>query len=329
MARPLRIQYAGAIYHAMARGNGRQRIFHEDRDYQRMTDGLAKTVGRTGWEVFAFVWMPNHIHLFFRTPQPNLSKGMQYLLSGYANWYANRHQTPGHLFQGRFKGELIEGESYFWTVSRYLHLNPVRGRRPLVGHPADWHWSSYGGYANSRRQLDFVCYDSVYDAWQGEAGGKDAARAYQRFVESGLAETPANPLLDAWEGWLLGSEDFVKRIKAKFSESSSTNRSRQARQLAAMDPARIIQAVADHFGEDVLEYRQRRSSAAGRDLAAYLAHRRTTATLGALAADFGLTNPDSVSNLIRRAEKKRESSHKQRTAEREIIESLVKTENRI
>ena len=75
MARPLRIQYAGAIYHAMARGNGRQLLFHGNDDYQRMTDGLDKTVSRTGWEVFAFVWRPNHIHLFFRTPQPNLSKG--------------------------------------------------------------------------------------------------------------------------------------------------------------------------------------------------------------------------------------------------------------
>ena len=143
MARPLRIQYAGAIYHVMARGNGRQLLFHEDRDYQRMLDGLEKTVGRTGWEVFSFVWMPNHIHLFFRTPQPNLSKGMQYLLSGYANWYAKRHRRTGHLFQGRFKGELIEDDSYFWNVSRYIHLNPVRGKRPLVEHPADWQWSSF------------------------------------------------------------------------------------------------------------------------------------------------------------------------------------------
>jgi putative transposase len=104
MAGPLRIQYARAIYHATARGNGRQRrfhgqrLFHEDDDYddyQQMTDGLQKTVGRTGWEVFAYAWMPNHIHLFFRTPRPNLSKGMQYLLSGYANWYAKRHQRTG------------------------------------------------------------------------------------------------------------------------------------------------------------------------------------------------------------------------------------------
>jgi REP element-mobilizing transposase RayT len=207
----------------MARGNGRQRLFHEDRDYQRMTEGLEKTVERTGWEVLAFVWMPNHIHLFFRTPEPNLSKGMQYLLSGYANWYATRHQRSGHLFQGRFKGELIEDESYFWTVSRYLHLNPVRGKRRLVEHPADWSWSSYRGYCKASQKLDMVAYDHVYKAWQGETGGKDPARAYRRFVEQGLRERPTSPFVDAWEGWLLGSEGNLIRRAEKSRAKSPTH----------------------------------------------------------------------------------------------------------
>ena len=80
MARPLRIEFPNAIYHVMARGNGRQAISHIDDDYQQMTDGLAKTVSRTGWQVLAYVWIPNHIHHFVRTPKPNLSRGMQYLL---------------------------------------------------------------------------------------------------------------------------------------------------------------------------------------------------------------------------------------------------------
>ena len=95
----------------MARGNAKQAIFHIEDDYRRIVDGLSKTVGRTVWEVFAYVWMPNHIHLFLRTPKPNLSKGMHDLLSGYANWYAKRHQRTGHLFQGRFRAGLVEDES--------------------------------------------------------------------------------------------------------------------------------------------------------------------------------------------------------------------------
>ena len=221
MARPLRIQYPGAIYHVMSRGNDRQKLFHGDDDYQRMFDGLEKTVDRTGWEVFAFVWMPNHIHLFFRTPQPNLSKGMQYLLSGYANWYAKRHRRVGHLFQGRFKGELIEDETYFWNVSRYVHLNPVRGKRPLVEHPRDWRWSSYPGYALKSQRLDWMAYDSVWQAWQGETGAKSPQRAYLTFVEAGWKNPPTNPLDASWEGWVLGSKMFLKTIKSRMGPFES------------------------------------------------------------------------------------------------------------
>jgi len=144
--------------------------------------------------------MPNHIHLVVRTPIPNLSRGMQYLLSGYANWYAKRHQRTGHLFQGRFKAELVEDESYFWTLSRYVHLNPVRGKCPLVDHPSAWTWSSYPGYCRKSARVDWIDYESVLAAWQGEMGGKDSALAYRRFVESGLETPPCNPLENALEG---------------------------------------------------------------------------------------------------------------------------------
>jgi len=99
MARPLRIEFAGAIYHAMSRGNARQKIFRDERDYGRFLEGLAATIDKFRFELFGFVCMPNHVHLFFRTPEPNLSRGMQYLLSGYANWFSTRHRRPGHLFQ--------------------------------------------------------------------------------------------------------------------------------------------------------------------------------------------------------------------------------------
>jgi REP element-mobilizing transposase RayT len=114
------------------------------------------TVDRYGWEMFSFVIMPNHFHVFLRTPQPNLSRGMQYLASGYANWYAKRHRRPGHLLQGRFNSQLVEDETYFWSVSRYIHLNPVRGKSSLVSHPREWRWSSYPGYGSRRARFDWI-----------------------------------------------------------------------------------------------------------------------------------------------------------------------------
>jgi REP element-mobilizing transposase RayT len=116
MSRPLRVEYRGAIYHVMCRGNARQRIFHDDADHQRLVDGLALTVSRFGWELFSFVLMPNHFHLFFRTPQPSLSRGMQYLASGYANWFAKRQRglttQPENPFRDATQGWLLGSPSF-------------------------------------------------------------------------------------------------------------------------------------------------------------------------------------------------------------------------
>ncbi len=99
MARQLRVQFPGAIYHVVTRGDGRQQIFHDGGHYDRFTRGLKEEVTRRGWKVLSYCWMPNHIHLLVQTPEPNLARGMQHWLSGYANWYSKRNQRVGHLFQ--------------------------------------------------------------------------------------------------------------------------------------------------------------------------------------------------------------------------------------
>jgi putative transposase len=303
MARPLRIEYAGAIYHVMSRGNARQAIFRDDVDRQGLLDGLEDTVTRYGWEVFSFVFMPNHIHLFFRTPQPNLSRGMQRLLSSYANRYARRHRRPGHLFQGRFKGELIEDDGYFWSVSRYIHLNPVRGKRPLVSHPRDWLWSSYPGYGDQRKRLPWVSYDLVLAAWQGGSGGSNPAAAYRRYVEQGLQRPPKNPLAGAAHGWLLGGKDFVDRIRGEMKDPQFVDEVPRARTLGAVDVESVFEAVTDYFDVDRAILSLRGDGHIARAVAAWLARRLTTATLRELAGPLGLGRPESVSNLTRRVDR--------------------------
>jgi REP element-mobilizing transposase RayT len=133
MPRRLRIEYEGAIYHVMARGNARQDIVRDDDDRRRLLDDLERVVGRAGWELLSFVVLSNHLHLLLKTPRPNLGRGMQAFLSAYALWWGRRRRRRGHLFQGRYRAELIEDETYYWTVSRYIHLNPVRAR--LVARP--------------------------------------------------------------------------------------------------------------------------------------------------------------------------------------------------
>ena len=159
MPRKPRVQFPGAVYHIVTRGDGRRELFHDEGHYERFTRGLSDEVKRSAWKVLAFCWMPNHIHLLLTTPEPNLSAGMQHWLSGYANWYAKRNRPTGHLFPGRYKSFLVEHESYYWTLSRYVHLNPCVGQRTLCDRPHGWKHSSYGGYAQKRGRLDFVDYE--------------------------------------------------------------------------------------------------------------------------------------------------------------------------
>ena len=323
MARPLRIEYPGAIYHVISRGNQRRSIYEDEHDYQRFLQGLEQTVGRFGWELLSFVLMPNHFHLFVRTPLPNLSRGMQYLVSGYANWYAKRHNRPGHLMQGRFKASLVEDETYFWSVSRYLHLNPVRGRRPLVAHPVEWPWSSYPGYARKRARLRWVAYEAVHSAWRGEMGGNDAETAYRRFVEQGLATKPEDPFREAVGGWLLGGPKLVDRVRSGMKVPRNPDAVPAVRLLTSIDYRTVLLAVADHFGVTLESFRHQRTGELSRDLAAWLARELTPVTLRDLSAEFGLTHPDSVRNLIGRATHALEDSPRLRKEIETLRQSIL------
>ena len=126
MSRPLRIEYSGALYHVMNRGNRRELVFRKVADYELFLSRLERFSAEFGVEVLSYCLMPNHFHLFLRTRQANLSRFMQSLLNSFTVAMNRRDNSSGHLFQGRFKAQLVEGVGYFDTLSRYIHLNPVR-----------------------------------------------------------------------------------------------------------------------------------------------------------------------------------------------------------
>jgi len=306
MPRPPRIEFEGAVYHVMSRGNGRQRIVHDDRDRRRLDEGLEAAVERFDWRVLAYVWMDNHLHVAVRTPRPNLARGMQHLLSSYANFHARRHGRGGHLFQGRYQALLIGGEGYYWDVTRYVHLNPLRAG--LVQKPQDWRWSSYGGYHDRRRRVPWVAYDEVLAAWSASYGGSrsHAADAYRAFVARGVEDPPPSPLNEARGGWILGPEAFVKKVRklaaaANDDAGGGATRARYAQAvLGDCSLEDVMKAVCREYrvGEDAL--RRRGDGHPARAAAAWLVRRHTPATLADVAPLLGLSRPESVPNLTRK-----------------------------
>jgi len=188
MPRQLRVEYAGAIYHVMNRGDRREPIFKDDADRQRFVETLGEACVRTGWQVHAYVLMPNHFHLVVETPQPNRVAGMKWFLGTYISRFNRRHKLSGHLFSGRYKSLIVDGSGsgYLKSVCDYVHLNPARAK--LVARdapPASCAWSSWPAYllAPSKRPV-WLRVDRLLGEW---GIPKDSPAGRQR-LEQALEE---------------------------------------------------------------------------------------------------------------------------------------------
>jgi len=309
MARPLRIQFPGAIYHVISRGNERKPIVRDDADRQKRVDWLRRAVETYGWQLHAFALMNNHEHLFVETPEGNLSAGMQYLNGSYTSYFNRRHRRAGHLFQGRFKGHLVEEEGHFLEISRYIHLNPVRAKMAIG--PGEYPWSSYAGFVRARKMLGWICYAKVLGEFDCQPIA--ARRAYGRFVQAGIDQPPGSPFGQAIGGLLVGSEKFASRIKRIVDATPDDREVPDLRRLKNRPTiSRILAAVADHFGYDEVPWKAgRRSEDAARAAAAYLARVRFGYSATSVGQALDYRDSSGVSHAVKRIEA---APHQLRTA---------------
>jgi len=303
MARPLRIEIDGGLYHVTSRGWQRQVVVRDERDRQRWVELLDRVATRCGWRVFAWVLMSNHFHLYLRTPQPNLSAGMHDLNSGYASYFNRRYRRCGALLQGRFKAVLVEDESHALELSRYVHLNPVRAR--LVERPDEYGWSSYRDYLGSRQAPAWLDWETVL----GELA-KDrsrARRAYRRFVEAGVSQSPASPLEAVVGGMFLGSGAWVDRWRRRLALEPLRKGVPAHRQLAWRPAlADIVAAVSEAFDVEPAEVlASRRHGNEARSAAIYLARRVADEAVGTIGEYFGGVTSAAISKVVARAEDRR------------------------
>ena len=254
MARPLRIEYPGAVYHVTSRGNARQDIVDDDRDRLQWRSLLAHVVDRFGWHCYAYCLMDNHYHLLIETPKPNLSLGMRQLNGRYTQMYNRRYARVGHLFQGRFTAILVEKETYLLELCRYVVLNPVRAN--LVPYPRQWAWSSYRATVGDTKAHDWLRTDWILG--QFGAHERAAQAGYRAFVAEGRgAPRPWEQLTGQI---YLGSEEFVAKHQPNRVIRDIPRRQTQAHRPSLLvlfqrkgKPAQLIYTAYRQYGYRLAE----------------------------------------------------------------------------
>jgi REP-associated tyrosine transposase len=172
----LRTEIAGATYHVIARGVDRRRIFVDDEDYETYTRLLATATRRQGWHLLGYCLMPNHVHLLIETPETNLGNGMQWLQSIYALAFNERHCRDGHLFQGRYKSPLVDGDEAFVKTTAYIAVNPVAAA--LCKRARDWPWGSHALVSRARPVPAWLAHDRLVDRLEAIT----SARCYDELI---------------------------------------------------------------------------------------------------------------------------------------------------
>lgn len=212
MARPLRIEYPGALYHVTSRGDRQEAIFDDDQDRTAFLNILDEVVSRFRWRCHAYCLMGNHYHLMIETPEANLTKGMRQLNGVFTQWSNRRHKRSGHLFQGRYKAILVDRDSYFLELGRYIVLNPVRAA--MVKHPRLWAWSSYAAMIGKSATPAWLTTGDLLAQFGKRRAG--ARRRYQQFVAEGMG---AASIWENLNGQIyLGDDDFVEQMREKLGE---------------------------------------------------------------------------------------------------------------
>lgn len=308
MPRQPRIEYPGAYYHVMSRGDRRERIFEDDEDRRMFLKVLEENCRRCGWQVVSWVLMGNHFHLQIRTPEPNLAVGMKWMLGTYTMRFNRRHRLAGHLFQGRYKAIPIEEGEYLLRVSDYIHLNPVRAG--LV----DWKkggdvlrsygWSSYpevAGYAKAglcARQKPALL------RWCGFKARDH--RAYRRRMGL-LAAQERKDRGKGWEelrrGWCVGEEGFGERLLVrvgdKLRECQRASLSGEAvRQHDEAEAERLVQEALELLGWSGEVLARTRKAAPEKEVVAWILRHKTTASASWIAQRLCMGHPTSVTNAL-------------------------------
>ena len=214
MARQLRVEFPGTLYHVTSRGNARQRIFDDNEDREQFLAVLQEVVLRFNWLCHAYCLMDNHYHLMVETVDANLSEGLRQLDGVYTQRFNRAHGRVGHVFQGRYKSILVEKQSYLLELCRYVALNPVRAG--ITKDPGKYLWASYRSTAGLSNTPPFLSTDWILR--QFAPVPSEARRLYRQFVREGIGKPSPWEALTA--RCIMGSRIFIEKVSPALEEKS-------------------------------------------------------------------------------------------------------------
>ena len=237
MARAWRIEYEGALYHVLSRGNEQGDIYRDAEDRLSFMDSLGEMSVRFDIDIFAYVLMNNHYHILLRTNRANLSRGMQWLGATYTRRFNNRHMRSGHLFQGRFKNIIVQNDAYLMQLSYYIHRNPLRAK--MVKRLVDYKWSSYPAYAYGKVHTKWLNLNIILSQFDS----KDRHRDYREKVQ-GYAKEEKRLWEDFHHGLYLGTHKFADRLKKTFLTNTHAEIPQQTKLLKIGNPEVLLEKAA-------------------------------------------------------------------------------------
>ena len=315
MARHLRVQFPGAIYHVTVRMLGSWRVdrsllFRDDRDRERVLSQLRERVEQFNIRLYQFCLMTNHFHLVLETPEANLSGFMHSLTTAYTIYYNLRHRRHGHLVDGRYKAKLVEGDKYLLALGRYVHLNPVYGgpieKRPIgekIHYLRQYAWSTYLSYVGKLKRLDFVEYEPILAQMHGKKS--QWAKRYEQFVETALAgddhkfgvavrESPRSIGSDGFRAWV---EELYQKLVEKHCRAEDVSFRRITERFNA---DAVLQVLAGVVGVEREAFQRRHRNSLLRAMAARFLCRYAGLTQREVAELLGVGTGSAISRQMRR-----------------------------
>ena len=294
MARPIRIEYPGAVYHVICRGNNRQVIYRDDEDRRRYLEKLSYYCQDKTVHLLAYCLMSNHVHLLLETPEGNLSKMMQAFQTSYTVYFNKRHGRTGHVFEQRYKAMLVDKDNYLLQVSRYIHLNAVSAK--VAERPQEYRWCSYGSYLKGKGIIGLKTATVL-----GQLNGSKSRQLqqYREYVEGGREERLSNPPPEVRQQIYVGDEEFVEAMQNRGKASVRADRRHSLK--------RIINSVSVVTGVGETEMRQRQRGEAvkaSREILCYIARHHGQVRMSELAKLLHVKEASTPSHAVRRAEER-------------------------